>query len=127
MKMKLKRVYHRYELWEEIKCGMWRDVTGEERKHLKNKAIELMKNPERFKNAMMKAINKWKYSCEHHLSATNMNRQAWLGHAGCCIEMGLPEDITREAWHCIDKEQQIEADRVAAEVISEWEKRYAKT
>ena len=35
-----------------------------------------------------------------------MNRLAWLGHAGTCFALGVPEDCTREAWHNLSMVEQ---------------------
>ena len=51
-----------------------------------------------------------------------MNRRAWLGHAGCCIAVDSPEDLTRLAWHTLTTEQQERADAVAEEAIATWER-----
>jgi hypothetical protein len=117
----VKRVHHPYHLWEENKNGMWRLVHGEKREPYIKAAAELMRNPAEFKEAMRRAIKEWPVSCEHNLSHEAMNRLAWLGHAGCCIATGSPEELTRLGWHRLNESQQGEANRVAAETIKEWE------
>lgn len=118
----IKRIFHPYHLWEETAAGMWRIVTGDARKPYLAAAAALMRNPEAFKAAMMRAVNEWRFSCEANLSARSVNRQAWLGHAGCCIATGSPEDITRQAWWTLNQSEQDEANRVADECILAWEK-----
>lgn len=122
----MKRIYHPYNLWEEYHEGMWRIVSSEERKLYSEKAADLMKNTEKFENAMRKASIEWKFSCEHNLTDRSMNRIAWLGHAGCCIETGSPEDATRNGWWTLNEEEQNKANLAASKVLSEWEERYAK-
>lgn len=111
------RVYHHYENLEEFHAGMWRIVRGEKRKDYIAAAADLMKAPSDFKDAMEKAVDEWPNSCEANLTAESVNRVAWLGHAGCCIATASPEDCTRTAWHTLDKSEQDEANRVAAEVL----------
>ena len=121
----MNRVYHHYEKWEEITCGMWRNVTPTERATLAQHAAELMKDSARFLEAMQRATEEWTYSCEHHLTGT-FNRQAWMGHAGCCLAVGSPEDVTRQAWHTLTQDEQDRANLAADQAIAEWEQRYAK-
>jgi hypothetical protein len=115
------RVYHHYDNLEEYHSGMWRIIRGEERKGFIFAAAELMKNPERFKYHMGRALDEWPNSCEHNLTADNVNRIAWLGHAGCCLGVNSPEEATRAGWHTLSKPQQDEANRVAAEVLATWD------
>lgn len=123
----MKRVYYPFYLWEEYKSGMWRIMSSNERFNFAKQAAGLMSEPQTFKECMQKALADWPISCEMNLSARCMNRRAWLGHAGCCIGVGSPEEATREGWHMLTEEEQIEANRVADEVIAEWEVAYAKT
>lgn len=120
----MNRIYFPYWLWEEYHCGMWRNVFGEERKPLLDKAIEFTGNAKLYGQFMMKAIKQWPYSCIHNLSCIAMNRQAWIGHAACCIAIDCPEDITRLAWHQLTKQQQDKANAKADRAISKWENMY---
>jgi len=118
---KIERVYKHYNELEEYHAGMWKISSGPERKqHIKN-AAELMRNAPLFKSAMEVALDEWVNSCLHNLSAENVNRIAWLGHAGCCIGVGSPEEATRAGWHTLSKAEQDEANRVAAEVLAAWD------
>lgn len=89
-------------------------------------AARLMKDPTLFKDAMRQAVKVWPISCEVNLSNTSNNRIAWLGHAGCFQGVGSTEESTRQGWHYLSGGQQDEANRVAAEVIAEWEAAYAQ-
>lgn len=122
----MRRVYHHYERLEEYHCGMWRMVKGEDRPPLRQAAADLMKRPDLFRDAMLRAITGWRFSCEHNLTSRATNRIAWLGHAGCCLATTAPEDVTREAWWTLTQVQQDVANRVAADVLAEWEQRYGE-
>lgn len=115
------RIYHHFGDLEEFHAGMWRIVRGEDRKRNIEAAANLMRNPPEFKKAMLEAIETWTNSCQHNLTAENVNRIAWLGHAGCCIGVGSPEENTRAGWHTLNKQEQDEANRVAAEVLAGWD------
>lgn len=114
------RVYHPFDALEETHAGLWRITSGAERKRHITSSARLMASPERFKAAMSEAVERWPRSCEHNLSAENVNRIAWLGHAGCCVGVGSPEEATRAAWHTLNADQQNEANRVAGEVLQAW-------
>jgi len=119
---KLKRVYYHYEELEEFHAGMWRIIRGDARKKCILDAAALMKDADRFSHAMRRALKEWKKSCEHSLSAESTNRIAYLGHAGCCIEVGSPEEATRAAWHTLSNDEQDRANEAAAIVLNEWER-----
>ena len=119
---KIKRIYHNYELWEEFKFGMWNKLKRNKESEMLHKAIEFTGNANLYGEFMLRVTREWKYSCEQNLSHTNLNRQAWIGHAACCLAIGCPEYITRLAWHNLTEEQQIKANIKADEAIFEWEK-----
>jgi hypothetical protein len=117
------RVFHHYESLEEFHAGMWKIVRGKERKNHVANAADLMKQPCEFKDAMARALDEWPTSCEANLTAESVNRIAWLGHAGCCIATGSPEECTRVAWHTLNADEQRMANKVADEVLTTWLRR----
>ena len=122
----MKRIYHHYNKWEEIKAGMWKKVDSRERmKHLKA-AVEFTGNADVYGSWMVKVLDAWPISCEQNLSNLTINRKAWIGHAACCLALGCPEDITREAWHQLTEKQQDEANEKARQAIVLWEQRLKK-
>lgn len=120
VKEMLDRQFFHYKDLEEWKAGMWRIVRGTKRKDFANAAADLMRCPDEFKDAMISAISEWPKSCLHNLSAESINRIAWLGHAGCLLATGSPEECTRNGWHMLSKDEQDEANRVALEVLTLW-------
>jgi hypothetical protein len=120
----VKRIWHPYTAWEEVAAGMWASVGGSERKRLLAEAITFTGDHERYGSYMLQVLNAWPISCEHNLSDIGQNRKAWIGHAACCLAIGCPEDITREAWGYLTEEQRVSANRRAAEAISVWEGRH---
>ena len=79
------RVFFHFQSLEEWHAGMWRPVRGEDRTKNARVAADLMRRPEEFKEAMLRALTEWPNSCIHNLSADAVNKLAWLGHAGNCI------------------------------------------
>jgi hypothetical protein len=103
---------------------MWRQVAGSERERLLAEAVAFTGDAEKYGTAMMAVINAWPLSCEHNLTDLGQNRRAWLGHAACCLAIGCPEDVTREAWGHLSEEQRIAADRKALAAILAWQNAY---
>jgi hypothetical protein len=122
--MKTSRVYYHYEQLEEFHAGMWKIVRGEMRKRYIELAANLMRDATAFKDAMLRAVREWPKSCEFNFTSDSVNRIAWLGHAGCCLGVGSPEEATRCGWHTLNQHEQDIANQVAAEALSTWEAAY---
>lgn len=116
------RVYHHYEQLEEFQAGMWKITRGQTRKEHIGRAANLMRDASAFETAMIAAIQQWPRSCEHNLTADAVNKIAWLGHAGCCVVAGSPEEATRVAWHTLTAQQQDAANAAAARALKTWRK-----
>src|SRR5690348_3445040 len=122
----LERIHHPYQDWEETKAGMWKRPNGLERDEHINRCSAFMADTKQFRAAMLRAISEWPISCEQNLTCFDLNRQAWLGHAACCIAIGCPEEPTRAAWWTLTQEQRDAADAAAAEVIAIWEQQHTE-
>lgn len=123
----MRRVHHHWEAREEYAggCGMWRNVTGQaERQKFIDAASALMADPDRFHRAMLRAVAEWPNSCETNLTGDSINQRAWLGHAGCYLATGSPEDCTRLAWHTLDPGEQHTANAAADRAIAHWRASY---
>jgi hypothetical protein len=124
--IEIEQIFHHYSKWEEIPAGMWKTVGGKEHKQLLKKARAFTGDAKLYGSFMLQVLDKWPISCEQNLSNKSINRRAWIGHAACCIALGCPESITREAWHDLTQTQQDEANAAADHAILVWEKNYAK-
>ena len=112
-------VWHPWWAWEEVKHNMWGDVQN--RQEWLQKAIEFTGDHVLYGSWMRKVAESWKYSCEHNLTKTDINKKAWIGHAAVAMAIQCPEDIVREAWGYLTKQQQDMANMVAQEAIDYWE------
>lgn len=121
----MNRVFHPYWKWEEHAAGMWQLAPIEQRPGLLEKAVQFTGDAEQYGAAMMRVINEWPNSCEQNLTDTSMNRLAWVGHAACSLQHGIPEDITRKAWAMLTDQQRTDADAKAQKAVDEWCGRYA--
>lgn len=121
----MKKIYHRYEKWEDNKAGMYLLKCDDEDQKLE-KCRELLSNPELLKKYMILTSQNWVFSAEMNMSNKSMNRQAWMGKSACCLYCGAPEYVTARAWKSLTDSQRIKANLVADDVISLWEKNNEK-
>ena len=80
----------------------------------------ILADTERFRQAIARVVAEWPNSCEQFLTNTGMNRVAWLGQAAVCIETGVGREY-RTSFYELSNEEQIAANKVAAEAIAMWE------
>ena len=123
--MKLKRVYHPYDQWEEVRHNMWGGVL--DRGKFLRLAIKFTSNHIVYGRFMMRVVHEWPISCENALTDYLINRRAWLGHAACALAHEIPEDIVRLAWGELSNVQQLLANKKADEAIQAWEHAYIKS
>lgn len=117
----MRRIWHHYHKWEDYQNGMWRTAPKDEHEKLIKKAVRFM-SKKSFGAAMEKVVLNWPYACEHNLSNTSANRQAWLGQAACCYKIKVPEYITRQAWAMLTETKREIANGYADKWINIWEK-----
>ena len=123
----MSRVFHHHDKLEEYHGGLWRIITGENRRSCFAKSLLLLRDEPRLRRAMEDVIEQWPFATEHNLSAENTNRRAWLGQAACCLAVGSPEDCTRGAWGWLSQDEQDAANAAADAVISAWDELFAPT
>ena len=123
--MRFAKIHYPYTAWEEYPAGLWRHVhSAEDRERLLRQAIKFTGDAKLYGSYMMKVLDVWPISCIHNLTTPGLNRQAWIGHAACCLALNCPEDITRLAWHYLSQNQQDEANAMADAAIAAWEEMY---
>lgn len=116
--MKIDRIWHPCQLWEEIPAGMWSSHPNP--KKALQMAVEFTGNARLYGDWMNKVAREWKYSCENALTDGNLNHRAWIGHAAVAFAIGVPEDITRKAWGMLSERQRKEANAQATAAIQVW-------
>lgn len=125
----MKRIYHRYEKWEDWQHGMYNKTTDydepEQEKRVKL-CMQLLSDQPHYFNVAEKVGKTWPISTNVNLSNVNRNRQAWIGQSTCCFELGVPEFITKWAWRMMDIKDQKEANQTANKIIKRWELDHAK-
>lgn len=120
------RVFFPYTECEEYAHGggMWRTATAHERGPMVADAANLMRDPDRFRAAMIRATLDWPKSCAMNLTAEGNNQRAWMGHAGTYLATGSVEECTRLGWHRLTDDEQRAANRAADEAIAHWRQGY---
>lgn len=121
MRSEALRKFHHYSRWEEFSGGMWRKVGVAERVELLEMARVFTGDASLYGSWMVRVTVEWPVSCEQNLGFTGQNRQAWIGHAACCLAIHCPEDVTRAAWWLLTQSQRDAANAVADQAIEAWE------
>lgn len=111
-------------MWEEVKSNMWGSV--KDRQAWLQKAIEFTGDHILYGKWMLLVADNWPFSCEQNLTKTDTNRKAWIGHAAVAMAIQCPEDIVRQAWGYLTKEQQDAANDQAKKAIEYWESKCRK-
>lgn len=115
------RIFHTFEKWECNKAGFYesKPPKGMSAEDCKIIYRDLLSNIPEFKAALEKVIKEWKYSCEHYLTNSAMNRIAWLGQAALCIEKGVSSEF-RAGFGMLTESQQKAADEEALKALNKW-------
>lgn len=117
----MKRIYHPYWLWEDYKAGFYDNVSGDQKQKLLLKVVQMFNSKTLTKENMLKVINLWVYSCEHNLTNESLNKIAYIGQGACCLYAGVPSTITMEAWSLLTDDVKERSNKIALEVINQWE------
>lgn len=118
----MRRVYIRYQDWEDYQNGMWRRVDNED--DWLKQAIEFTGNYRLYGKWMNRVIWEWGRTMLNNLTNPSMNHRAFVGHCACCLAFGCPEYIVRRAWKELTDDQRELADNEAQLAIDKWKDRY---
>lgn len=114
------RVYHTYDKWECHKAGFYasrkKDITKEQGEQM---YADFLSDSVKFMDAGLSVISEWKYSCEHYLTNSSMNRIAWIGQAAMCYATGIPS-VYCSGFNLLTEEQKDEANNVALVILNKW-------
>lgn len=122
----MKRVFFHYKEWEDHKHGMYK-TRCENEDFTQLRVKRLLSDPKGLKQYMSRVVRDWKKSAEMQLSNRSRNRQAWLGQAASCLYAQAPEYVTKNAWRDLTDEQRAAANKVADEIILDWERSCQKS
>jgi len=115
------RIFHTYDKWECHKAGFYQSTKkGWDKIQCQEEFKRILSDQNLFAQILEKIIVEWKYSCEHYLTNTSMNRIAWLGQAAVCYESGVPSRYS-SAWFDIDELTRDEANKTALMYLNKWQ------
>ena len=115
------RIFHTFDKWECYKAGFYNKYPpdGMTRKECELRYAEFLSDNVKFSEALQKVTTEWKYSCEHYLTNSALNRVAWLGQAALCYSEGIPSEF-RTGFHLLSSDQQDAANKVAHSYLNKW-------
>lgn len=119
----MKKIWHHWEKWECAKAGFYSEfkdivVTKSE---AKQQYKEFLSDLTRFEKALIAVTTAWKYSCEHFLTGSGINKIAWLGQASCAYALGLPAEA-RGGFKLLSEDEQKAANALALKYLKRWER-----
>lgn len=114
------RVFHTFDKWECYRAGLYATTKdGMTRDEAEAAYADFLRDPARFGEALDHVVSNWKYSCEHYLTNTALNRIAWLGQASAAYALGLPA-MFRGGYRMLTEEEQAKADELALIALNKW-------
>lgn len=114
------RIFHTYDKWECHKAGFYKSTKdGWSHEQSEKEFKRILSDQDLFSEILNKLIIDWKFSCEHYLTNTSMNRIAWLGQAAVCYHSGVPSRYS-SAWFDIDAETRDKANATALKYLNKW-------
>ena len=114
------RIYHTFDKWEAVEYGFY-DTSHPKYTKLQceHKYKELLTDLDAFEDALQSVTSEWKYSCEHNLTNSSMNRIAWLGQAALAYVHQIPS-IYCGGFKLLTEQEQQEANELAHQYLNKW-------
>lgn len=114
------RIFHHYSKWECYKAGFYATtMEGMKKEECEQAYHDFLNNHEIFSETLNCVITEWKYSCEHYLTNSALNRIAWLGQAAMCYATGIPATF-RGGFNLLSQEEQMHANEIALKYLNKW-------
>lgn len=113
------RVFHTYDKWECHRNGFFSSTAiGYSHEEAEKRFADFFKKEDFEKYARL-VTKEWKFSTEHNLTNSSMNRIAWLGQAAVCYLYKIPSKYS-SGWNLLSNKEQEKANDIALKVINEW-------
>lgn len=114
------RKFHTFDKWECHKAGFYATKKeGKTSDECEQIFADLLRNGQKFKEALAGVCAEWENSCEHYLTNKAMNRLAWLGQAAVCYATGIPS-VYSAGWSRLSESEQETANQIALEALNQW-------
>jgi ParB-like chromosome segregation protein Spo0J len=113
------RVFHTYDKWECEKAGLYKNTPpeGMTKEQCKQTYKDFLTDSDKFESALNSIIESWKYSCEHYLTNSAMNRIAYLGQAAVCYATKVPSAFSG-GWFLLTESEQLAANNLALKYLN---------
>ncbi len=117
----LNRIYHPWHLWEDYQHNFYGGVVKDwKRDDTMQMYADMLRDLPRFEAALQVIIRDWKYSNEHNLSHSGMNRVAYLGQCACALLYNAPSKECRGGYQLLTETEKQAADAVAQKYLDIW-------
>ncbi len=114
------RIFHPFHKWECYRHNFYGGMMDYVKDDTLALYASLLKDLNKFEQALITITNEWTYSCEHNLTNENMNRIAWLGQASCALVYNVPNNICMGGYNLLTSDEQIAADAMAKKYLDLW-------
>lgn len=114
------RIYHPWDKWECYRHNFFGGVMDYQKDNTLALYASLLKDLNKFEGALQVIIRDWKFSCEHNLSNSEMNRIAWLGQASCALVYQVPHNVSMGGYNLLSSDEQKAADTMAKKYLDLW-------
>lgn len=113
------RIFHTYDKWECEKAGLYKNTPpdGMTKEQCKQTYKDFLGDSDKFESALKYIIENWKYSCEHYLTNSAMNRIAYLGQAAVCYATKVPATFSG-GWFLLTESEQLTANNLALKYLN---------
>ena len=119
----IKQVFIEYWLWEDYNSGFYNQNCSNEKEKLLE-SVKYMKDHDKFKEGMKKAVFNWSNSMLNNLTNHSMNKIAYIGQCSNCIQNKIPSYVTKKAWKELSEEDMKINNFNALDVFDKWKKVY---
>lgn len=114
------RIFHTYDKWECVDYNFFgTKVDGMTGEQCEKAFADFLSDQDRFASALSFVISEWKFSCEHYLTNSAMNRIAWLGQAAVAYSLGIPSCFC-SGWRLMSENDQNNANEMALKYLNLW-------
>ena len=115
-----RRIFHTHDMWECYRAGFYASTKeGMTKAECEEAYREFLSDTDVFAAALEHVISEWKFSCEHYLTNSAMNRIAWLGQAAACYAIKIPSAFRSGFWLLTEEEQGL-ANETALVYLNRW-------
>lgn len=120
------RIYHAWDKWEDHRHGFYGGM-----EYAKDNTLQLyadmLRDLTKFEGALQVITTEWRYSCEHNLTNTTMNRIAYLGQAACALLYNVPSSVSMGGYNLLTSDEQKAADAMAEKYLNLWLERHEQS